>query len=351
MSKQIFISHATKDKEIADAFVDVILHNGLSVSINEIFCVSTDGTKIKSGEDWRKSIQENVLGAMVNFLLISPNYKESEVCMNEMGAAWMTDAIVIPLIIDPINYKTVGVIHEPTQIEKLLDEKSLDRIKDIIQDTLAIPPALIRSDRWTAKKNEFLIRVKKHVEKNPFEIPIDRTAFKELLQEKSSLEKTIEGLIDEKKELERLVENLKKAKDKSEVTAIIKNHKPSTEFQEFQEICKAVKKLLIKQPSIINGIIFKSYTGKEVQIIADINRPQLDEALANGYIDEELDVRWENTKEMREIEKALNKVRKYIKGDLKSEFHEVYEEDYNSPLDINNKKFWEEAFEIELSFK
>ena len=110
MSRKIFISHAIKDKEIADAFVDVILHGALSVSIDEIFCVSTDGTKIKSGDDWRNSIRENIFSAKINFLLISPNYKESEVCMNEMGAAWMTDAIVLPLIIDPINYKTVGVI-------------------------------------------------------------------------------------------------------------------------------------------------------------------------------------------------------------------------------------------------
>ena len=351
MSKKIFISHATKDKEIADAFVDLILHNGLSVPINEIFCVSTDGTKIKSGDDWRNSIKENVLGAKVNFLLISPNYKESEVCMNEMGAAWMTDAIVLPLIIDPINYKTVGVIHEPKQIEKLLDEKSLDRIRDIIQKELTIPPDLIKSDRWTAKKTEFLIRTKRHIEKNPFEVPMDRKAFKELIEDKTSLEKTIEGLIGEKMELESLVEDLKKAKDKSEVSEVIKKHKPSTEFQEFQELCNVVKKLLRKHPSIINGIIFKSYTGKEIQIGTDISRDELDEALANDYIDEELDVKWESTQEMRDIEKALNKVRKMVKSERKSDFYEAYEEAYNAPLEIGNKKFWEEVFETQISFK
>jgi len=85
--KTIFISHASKDKEIAEAFLDIILHGALSVPINEIFCSSTDGTKIKSGADWRDSIKTNLLSAQINFLIITPNYKESEVCMNEMGAA------------------------------------------------------------------------------------------------------------------------------------------------------------------------------------------------------------------------------------------------------------------------
>ena len=72
MSKKIFISHASKDKEIADAFVDIILHGSLSVPISEIYCASTDGTKIKSGEDWRDSIKKNIVSANINFLLISP---------------------------------------------------------------------------------------------------------------------------------------------------------------------------------------------------------------------------------------------------------------------------------------
>ncbi len=196
--KEIFISHAVKDKEIADSFNDIILEGGLGVHINRIFCVSTDGAKIRSGEDWRNSIRENILSAKIIFLLISPNFKESEVCLNEMGAAWITNAKVIPLIIDPISYKTVGVIQEPTQIEKLLDEKSLDRIKDIVQEKLNIVSSQIKSDRWTAKKGEFLLRVKKHIELSPFEIPIDRIMIQQIRRNKEQLEKTVGKIILEK---------------------------------------------------------------------------------------------------------------------------------------------------------
>lgn len=348
--KTIFISHATKDKEIIDAFVDIILHGALSVPIDKIFCVSTDGTKIKSGADWRDSINESLLSAKVNFLLITPNYKESEVCLNEMGAAWVTSATVLPLIIDPINYKTVGVIQEPNQIEKLLDEKSLDRIKDIVQEKLEIPTALIKSDRWTAKKKEFIIRVKKHLHATPFEIPMDRDTFNDLIKEKADLEATVNSLIEEKSELQSLVSELKKAKDKTEVAAIIKKKNPSSQFEDFEELCNIVKKRLAQNDSIINGIIFKSYSRKEVTIKWEGNRDEIDEALANDFIDEDLDVKWETTKEMRKIREALDEVSKFLENNLKDDFYDSYDENFDAPMEISNKKFWEEVFEATISF-
>lgn len=350
MSKKVFISHAVKDKEIADAFVDVILHGALSVPITEIFCVSTDGTKIKSGDDWRQSIKTNIISAKINFLLISPNYKESEVCMNEMGAAWMTNAIVLPLIIDPINYRSVGVIQEPNQIEKLLEEKSLDRIKDIVQEVLEIESSLIKSDRWTSKKKEFQIRVKNYLNSNLFETPMDRDYFKQLEQDKNDLEVTINSLIEEKSELEALVQELKLAKDKSDVTAILKNRKNVTQFEDFLQLCNSVKTLLDKQSSIINGIIFKSYSGKEIKIGWEGNRDELDEALANDYINEDLDAKWETTKEMKKIHEALNKVSLFFDSKLDDDFYNSYDEEFDCPMEISNKRFWEDVFKVSIRF-
>lgn len=349
--KTVFISHASKDKEIVDAFIDLILHGALSVPIDDIFCVSSDGMKITSGTDWRDSINESLLSAKVNFLIITPNYKESEVCLNEMGAAWVTSATVLPLIVEPINYKTVGVIQEPIQVEKLLDESCLDRIKDIIQVKLEIPLVLIKSDRWTVKKKEFLLRVKSYLDSNPFVVPMDRDLFNSLLVEKSDLEKTVNSLIEEKLELESLVRKLKEAKDKNEVSKIIKERKHSSQFQEFIELCSIIKKRLDKYDSIINGIIFKSYTRKEITIKLEGNKDEIDEAYANDYIDDELNVRWEDTTEMKKTKNALDKVQSFLSKELDEEFHDSYDENFNAPLKIDNKIFWEELFEATINFK
>lgn len=350
MSKeiQIFISHSGKDKTIVDSFIDLILQGALSVSIDKIFCTSTDGTKILSGDDWRGSILKALKTAKINFLIITPNYKESEVCMNEMGAAWVTDAKVIPLIVEPINYKTVGVIQEPIQIEKLTDEKSLDRIKDIIQNELSIPSEQIKSDRWTSKKKEFVYKLKEYLKNNAFEVPMDRIQFNTLIKEKEDLESAITSIIQEKGILEKLVEELKNAKDKSDVKKITKKYSSETEFESFEQLCSSAKKLLSDFHPIIIGIIFKTYARKDLTINWQSYKEQIDDALANDYINEELEADFSTTAKMKKIELALEEISTFLSKSLTEEFHEKYEEEYNAPISLTNKLFWEEVLDLTI---
>jgi len=350
MSKTVFISHASKDKEISDAFVDVILHGALSVPIDQIFCTSTDGTKIRSGEDWRDQIQDSLLSAKINFLLITPNYKESEVCLNEMGAGWVTSAKVCPLIIEPINFKTVGVIQEPIQVERLLDESSLDRIRDEVQVLLEISPALIKSDRWTAKKHEFISRVSDYLKVTPFEVPLERDVFVQTLKENESLKDQVHQFNEKISQLESLIEKISTIKDKEEVMSIMTSAGYSTQFEEFQEKCKVVEKVLSVNDLIVNGIIFKTYTQKGVDISVENNRKELDDALANDYITDDLYADWTTTKKMRLIKESIDNVAKFLSRDLTEEFYTFFDESFESSINLNNKAFWEECFNISIRF-
>jgi predicted transcriptional regulator len=118
---KIFISHADKDKTISQTFQDDILVTALGVSPKQIFNISVDASGIKSGEDFRKVIRTELLKSKAVILLITDNYKNSEACLNEMGAAWMLpDEIpVIPFILEPVTYDSVGFIHKPNQLLKL----------------------------------------------------------------------------------------------------------------------------------------------------------------------------------------------------------------------------------------
>jgi len=141
--KRIFISHATKDEFITTAFIDLILDAGLAIDIvKDVFCTSYDGTKIRTGTDWRESIRSALENASIVFLFISPYYKESEVCQNEMGAAWVLNSNTVPFMIEPITYETVGVLAEVKQIAKLLNEKALDEIKDKLVEELQLQTSL-----------------------------------------------------------------------------------------------------------------------------------------------------------------------------------------------------------------
>jgi hypothetical protein len=86
----IFISHSSKDEAIVKLFTDKILQLGLHIGLDKIFCTSIQVTTIATGEDFRTVIKERLMKATHVIQIITPNYKESEVCLNEMGAAWVT---------------------------------------------------------------------------------------------------------------------------------------------------------------------------------------------------------------------------------------------------------------------
>ena len=61
-------------------------------------------TGVGTGEDIRKFIKENISTCDFVFFMISENYKKSEICLNEMGAAWATDRTVIPLVFPNLSF-------------------------------------------------------------------------------------------------------------------------------------------------------------------------------------------------------------------------------------------------------
>ena len=267
-----------------------------------------------------------------------------------MGAAWMTDSHVLPLIVDPINYKTVGVIQEPNQIEKLLDESSLDRIKDIVQETLNIPGSLIKSDRWTVKKREFISNVKRHIASSSFPSPMDRDTFNKIQTENSELNKTVDSLVNDKSNLESLIKDILKTKDREEVKKALKKHRPNSYYDEFQEVVTKAKKILQKLSPIVRGIIFKSYTGKNITINWQPYKEDIDEAIANDYITDELEADWETTAEMRKIYDLLSNLSEILSRSLDEDFNDSFSHDYSAPIKIDNKTFWESVFETTLRF-
>jgi hypothetical protein len=85
----IFLSHSSKDKDIVTSFFEKILRLGLNVSKDDIFFSSHPSTGITTGEDIPDSLKE-ALNRMTLFIqYVSEDYKSSEVCLNEMGAAWL----------------------------------------------------------------------------------------------------------------------------------------------------------------------------------------------------------------------------------------------------------------------
>lgn len=150
---RIFISHSTKDKDIVTAFVDKILILSFGLKREQIFCSSVTGTGIKSGADFKNAIKDEILNANAVIQIISKDFKQSEVCLNEMGAAWVLSDTIIPLVIQPQNYD-VGFLNCSTQQLKINDEQNLHQLYNDHKGVL-FPPT-IDTGVFNEKIKEFI---------------------------------------------------------------------------------------------------------------------------------------------------------------------------------------------------
>lgn len=98
MSSLIFISHSRKDKEYADAIVELLLNVGLNK--NQIVYTSNPDTGVPVGNNIYDYLKNKISKDAFIVYLLSNNYYSSVACLNEMGAAWMLqndyDLIVTP---------------------------------------------------------------------------------------------------------------------------------------------------------------------------------------------------------------------------------------------------------------
>lgn len=171
---KIFVSHSSKNKEIVNKFCDLILHNGLNVNPNRIFNTSMEGSKPKTGEDFRNRIKNELKNAKVVLQFISKDYKKSEVCLNEMGAAWILSNNVKPLIVEKDEYE-VGFIHSTTQQVQLQNEADIIRLADELVEEKIVEH--YKGGRLNQKVREFISFIEENVKfnskKEEKKIPLD----------------------------------------------------------------------------------------------------------------------------------------------------------------------------------
>lgn len=128
--KILFISHSSKDKAIIVKFVDHILRLGIGVPSSCIRCTSIEENGIQNGAKMRDWIHQQIKDCRVAFLMISPNYKDSEICLNEMGAIWALEKDVRIYLLPGVDYNSFGWLEEIRQAGKIIDESALDLLRD-----------------------------------------------------------------------------------------------------------------------------------------------------------------------------------------------------------------------------
>ena len=124
--RKFFISHSSEDRIIVNGFIKEILKIGCGFKDSDIFC-TLDPTAIRTGDDFREKIVENMKSCDFILLFISENYMKSEICHNEMGAAWALESKrILPFVLPDITFSQMGFLNVVKQGASITDKGKLD---------------------------------------------------------------------------------------------------------------------------------------------------------------------------------------------------------------------------------
>lgn len=151
--KKIFISHASKDSEIVNVFIDKILNLGLNIDPNDIAYTSRTETGVTNGDSIVQYIKDNISNCDFVFFIISENYRNSEVCLNEMGAAWATNRTIKILLLPDVGFESIGWLYGVTKGDKINESDALDAIYDDFSEKYN---SKIKLTSWNRNKSEFI---------------------------------------------------------------------------------------------------------------------------------------------------------------------------------------------------
>jgi uncharacterized protein yddK len=158
-TNNIFISHSSKDKNIIQSFVDNILRLGIGINAKDVFCTSIEDMGIKNGESIKHHIQENIRKANISFLMISDNYKTSEICLNEMGAVWAYSNNVKLYLLPNTQFSSIGWLYNTHLAEKITDPISLDKIQEELKQICSVQNNFHIAN-WSRQREKFLNEIK-----------------------------------------------------------------------------------------------------------------------------------------------------------------------------------------------
>lgn len=149
---KVFISHSSKDKNIVGLFKDIILKSGIGFKDKNIFYTSSPETGVSIGENIPEYIKRNLLDCDYVFLMISENYKKSEVCLNEMGAAMVIGKRIFPVLLNNYSFDKVGWLIDHNLCVNIDDEERLDEIRDIFYSN----EIYTSISNWNSSRDEFI---------------------------------------------------------------------------------------------------------------------------------------------------------------------------------------------------
>lgn len=341
--KKIFISHSTKDRELIDSFLD-FLESGMGVNREEVYCTSVDGT-IGTGQKFVDNIKLNIEKAEIVMFIVTPQYLQSKFCLAEMGAAWVLNQQVYPIIFEPLNFDVL----EGTPL-KGIQAKILNSENNICSMYDELKVKNIASDRpltlFNRKSKVFLSELRQITSK----ITVNEGENEEIDNLNIEIDKLLNHIdIKENKikELNKYISDLEKIKDKENVSELKKEKLDN--YNKFEDMVHEISIDLNKFSPYVSTCIFVNEFRNE-EFMPNHNKyplcwDEIQECVMDGILEIDGNFVWINDghSSIDKLVDKLNKLEKFIE-DLDIDTYEILINEYNvESLDMKYRPFWIEV--------
>lgn len=153
----VFISHAGNDAEIIRIFIDEILKHGIGLKDENIVCTSFEWTSLTTGDNIPEYIRKNIQSAKVVLAMVSKEFKKSEVCQNEVGAAWALGNTPLNIVLPGTDFNELGWLFSLDKALKIDNTDSLNKLQVDLCARLGFTPQTAL--HWTPCVTNFLERL------------------------------------------------------------------------------------------------------------------------------------------------------------------------------------------------
>ena len=155
---KIFISHSSKDEEIVKAFVNLLTDIGIK-DPNQLFCSSYPPFDVKLNDDIFETLKEQYQKySLYMIYMLSNNYYQSPVSLNEMGAGWVLQYDYLCVLLPGFSPNDVkGCVNNRKKAMLLDSDKlkyELNTFKDSLVNMMGVPA--IDNNLWEQKRDQFI---------------------------------------------------------------------------------------------------------------------------------------------------------------------------------------------------
>lgn len=348
MRKRIFVSHAAKDKLLADALVD-LLQTGTNVSHDDIFCSSLEGLGIPAGQNFIEYIKSQLQQPDIVVALVSRNYFESQFCLCELGATWAMSHVLLPLLVPPLTYDDIGGVITSIQVNNIDTAEGLNSFATELKKHLG--GSMINLSRWDVKKKRFVQSLGRITAKLPIPESVSRQEHDTLLERFRECQEALDQNELETSRLRDMVAALKACKDSEEVKDVEKSF--STSYEVFVGLVDAVKSAFSKLPRIVTFVAYQEGISDDGVLLDRWDESALKEATdayEHQYLlcDEPTFALNADHPKVRRAAEALRKLSEFIwkkqeeyeEKDEDDSLFELFEQENDYPLSLANRDFW-----------